>query len=166
MDDIDFTNAALLKLGFQRIRSFDDGTTEADVARSIYPVTRDALLAAYPWAFAFAQAAMSSPPFILPADCLRVRNVFGSGLSGVIPYTIRGREVVADASALRVEYTCSVPEARFPKHFIHALIARLAAEMCIPLTESGSRAQGLHELAAAETRLARLMDGQWREGVA
>ncbi|WP_425429102.1 hypothetical protein [Azospirillum thermophilum] len=40
------------------------------------------------------------------------------------------------------------------------LIARLAAEFCLPLTESGSRAEALAALAEAEFRRARLIDSQ------
>jgi hypothetical protein len=41
-----------------------------------------------------------------------------------------------------------------------ALVARLAAEFCIPLTENSSRAEVLFRLAESELRLARLIDSQ------
>jgi hypothetical protein len=51
-------------------------------------------------------------------------------------------------------------EADFPPFFDQLLIARLAAEFCIPLTESTSRAEMLHRIAESEFRRARLIDAQ------
>ena len=47
-----------------------------------------------------------------------------------------------------------------PPFFDQALIARLAAEFCIPLTESSSRAELLFKLAEQELRAARATDSQ------
>jgi hypothetical protein len=44
--------------------------------------------------------------------------------------------------------------------FVSALVARLAAEFCLPLTENSSRAERLSRLAEDELRLARLVDSQ------
>ena len=41
-----------------------------------------------------------------------------------------------------------------------ALVARLAAEFCLPLTENSTRAERLARLADDELRLARLVDSQ------
>jgi hypothetical protein len=40
------------------------------------------------------------------------------------------------------------------------VIARLAAEFCLPLTENSSRAEALAKLAELEFRRARLIDNQ------
>ena len=48
----------------------------------------------------------------------------------------------------------------FPPFFAQALVARLAAEFCLPLTESASRSEVLFRLAEAELRQARLVDSQ------
>lgn len=170
LTDIEICSAALLKLGARGIASFAEASTEADVARSLYPVTRDGLLAAYPWSFTLAQTALAAEPtappadyahaFALPADCLRVLSA-GTGTSGRgLDYRIQGRQLLADADSLMLTYQRGVDEADLPPFFVAALIARLAAELCLPITESSSRAQGLHQLAAAEIRLARLLDAQ------
>ncbi len=52
-----------------------------------------------------------------------------------------------------------VSELSFPPFFDQALIARLAAEFCIPLTESEARAVLLDRLANDELRRAKLIDG-------
>ena len=51
-------------------------------------------------------------------------------------------------------------EEDFPAFFDQALIARLAAEFCIPLTENSSRAELLSRLAETEFRRPRLIDAQ------
>jgi hypothetical protein len=40
------------------------------------------------------------------------------------------------------------------------LVARLAAEFCLPLTENSSRAERLSRLADAELKVAKLVDSQ------
>ena len=51
-------------------------------------------------------------------------------------------------------------ESAFPPFFAAALVARLAAEFCIPLTENSSRAEMLFRLAEGELRTARQIDSQ------
>ena len=170
MTAVDICSTALLKLGASPIASFADATAEADVAARIYPVTRDSLLAAYPWSFTIAQtvlAAEASAPaadyahsFALPATCLRVLSA-GIGKSGRgLDYRIQGSRLLADAASLTLTYQRTIPESEFPAFFTAVLIARLAAELCMPLTEGTSRAESLYQLAAAELRLARLLDSQ------
>lgn len=170
MTAIEICSTALLKLGARAISSFSEASTEADVARGLYAVTRDGLLATYPWSFTQAQLALAAGPtaptadfahaFALPADCLRVLSA-GVGTAGRgLDYRIQGRELLTDADSLTLTYQRSVPEADLPPFFVTALIARLAAELCIPLTESAARAENLYRLAAAELRLARLLDAQ------
>jgi hypothetical protein len=55
---------------------------------------------------------------------------------------------------------CSARARDFPAFFVSALVARLAAEFCLPLTENSNRAERLARLADDELRLARLVDSQ------
>src|SRR3954453_17138704 len=48
----------------------------------------------------------------------------------------------------------------FPVFFVQALVARLAAEFCVPLTEGTARAAELMQLAEVDLRRARLADSQ------
>ncbi len=170
MTAIDICAAALVKLGASPIASFADGTAEADVAVRLYPVTRDGLLAAYPWSFTIAQAVLTAETvaptadyahsFALPSTCLRVISA-GIGKSGRgLDYRIQGAKLLADAESLTLTYQRAAAENEFPAFFTTVLIARLAAELCLPLTEGTSRAESLYQLAATELRLARLLDSQ------
>lgn len=167
---IGLCSRALLKIGARPVTSFTDGTAEAEVADALYAPVRDGLLSANAWSFATAQARLArleAPPaadydaaFQLPADFLRAlsagRPVRGRG----VPYRIVRRTLEADADEIVLTYVFRPPEDEFPPFFDLALIARLAAEFCLPLTESTSRAEALAQLAEQEFRRARLIDAQ------
>lgn len=155
---------ALLKLGAAPIASFEEGTVEAEVAANLYPSTRDALLSSHPWGFARGQVRLprlaASPvadydhAFQLPADFLR-------GIStGGVRYRIAERRLHASADEIVLTYIFRPAEGDFPPFFDQALIARLAAEFCAPVTESTTRTQLLFRLADDELRRARLIDAQ------
>lgn len=160
---------ALLRIGAQPVASLEEGTAEAEVAANLYPGARDALLAAHPWSFATGQARLGrlagvpvadhASAFQLPPDLLRVLSA-GSGRGRGLAYRIHERRLHADADAVTLTYVFRPDESAFPPHFASALVARLAAEFCVPLTEATSRAEMLHRLAEAEFRHARLVDGQ------
>jgi hypothetical protein len=75
-------------------------------------------------------------------------------------YRIAGRTLQSDADAVMLTYIGRPAEEDFPPFFDQALIARLSAEFCLPLTEGSSRAEALYRLADVEFRRARLIDAQ------
>jgi len=162
---------ALIKIGAAPITSFDEGTVEAEVAANLYPSTRDALLSAYPWSFATAQAALprlATDPvadfayaFQLPADFLRALSAgLGPSRGRGLAYRIHEMRLHTDADAVTLTYVFRPAESEFPPFFDAALISRLAAEFCVPLTESTARAEMLYRQAEQELRSARLIDSQ------
>lgn len=169
-DAIALCAAAIVKLGAMPIASFEDATPEADAAARLYPIVRDSMLASHPWSFALEQRELtldSTPPvadfsaaFILPEDCLRTLSAGYPASGRGVVYRIFGDRLHADADRIVLSYLRRPPEAVFPSFFCSALIARLAAELCLPITESSSRAELLYRLASAELQLARLQDSQ------
>ncbi len=167
---IGLCSRALLKIGATPLTSFDEGTAEAEVAAALYGPTRDALLSARAWSFATTQAALPrlavepvadyAHAFQLPADFLRALSAGAANRGRGLDYRIAGRALHAASSAVVLTYVFRPAEEDFPAFFDQALIARLAAEFCIPLTENSSRAESLHTLAEAEFRRARLIDAQ------
>ncbi len=161
---------ALLRIGAQPIASLQEGTAEAEVAANLYPATRDALLSAHPWTFATGQSALprlSAVPhaeyahaFQLPPGFLRVLSAGTQGRGRGTPYRIQDGRLLADAEAVTITYVFRPEESAFPPFFAACLVARLAAEFCLPLTESASRAEVLFRLAESELRQARLIDSQ------
>jgi len=170
LSSIALSARALLKLGADTLSSFDEGTAEAEVAANLYPSVRDALLSSHPWSFATGQVSLAklvaSPvadfdaAFQLPADFLRALSAGHSGRGAGVEYRIAERRLHANASQITLTYIFRPNEESFPPFFDQTLIARLAAEFCIPLTESTSRADSLHALAEREYRRAKLIDSQ------
>lgn len=169
LSDIALCARALLKIGATTIASFDEGTAESEVAANLYGSTRDALLSAHPWNFATGQASLprlAAVPvadfdyaYQLPADFLRAISA-GEGAGSGLIYRIAENRLHTDAEAVVLTYVFRPAEADFPPFFDQALILRLAAEFCLPLTESASRADLLYRLAEDEYRRAKLTDGQ------
>lgn len=161
---------ALMKLGADTIASFEDGTAEAEVAASLYGPNRDALLSSHPWSFATGQVTLpqlAAAPladfdlaYQLPADFLRALSA-GTGDRGRgIDYRIAERRLHTNASSVTLTYIFRPDESAFPPFFDQALIARLAAEFCIPLTDSTTRSEALQRLANDAQKHARTIDGQ------
>lgn len=143
---------------------------EAQVCRKLYPGLRDALLTAHPWSFATAQARLprlSASPladfahaYQLPADFLRALSA-GRGHRGRgLEYRIAERRLHTSAPEVILTYVFRPPESDFPPFFAQALISRLSAEFCLPITESTSRAEALSRLAEAEFTRAKQIDAQ------
>lgn len=161
---------ALMKIGAQPIQSFYDDTAEAEFALALYQPTRDALLSAYPWRFACVQTTLPQleiPPladfsyaFQLPNDCLRVLSVGDQGSSRGLVYRRIGTTLHSDASHMILNYIARVEESVTPPYFEQALMVRLAAEFCLPLTENSSRADMLYRLAQNEFDAAKRIDAQ------
>lgn len=170
MSRIDLCSRALLKIGANPIASLSEGTAEADVASNLYDYVRDALLSVHPWHFATTQkklAALSSSDldglsnaYALPADCLRVLYAgTHEGGSGLV-YRLSNRTVHTNAAEIYLTYVFRAEETDYPPYFDKVLIAHLAAEFCIPLTDSTSRWESLRKFAEEDLRQARLINAQ------
>ncbi|MBR9970811.1 hypothetical protein [Magnetospirillum sulfuroxidans] len=170
LTDIALCSRALLKIGATTIASFDEGSAEGEVAANLYPCTRDALLSSHPWNFATGQVTLprlAGTPvadfqyaYQMPADFLRVLSAGQSERGAGIRYRLAENRLHTDADEVVLTYIFRPDETTFPPFFDQVLIARLAAEFCIPLTESTTRAQYLDSRAEDEFRRAKTIDGQ------
>lgn len=170
LSSIELCSGALVKLGAHGISSFEDGTAEARVASSLYPLIRDAMLCAHPWSFATAKvklARLSTEPvtdhlhaFALPLNFLKALSAGDEARGRGLVYQIVNRQLHTDASSVVLSYIFRPSEGDFPAYFTPALVTRLAAEFCIPVTENTSRAERLSRLAEEELKLAKLIDSQ------
>ncbi len=162
---LELCSRALLRLGAPPIASLEEGTAEAEIAAGLYAGARDAMLSAHPWSFATGQATLprlEARPvadfafaYQLPAGFLRALSA-GPGIA----YRLLEDRLHTDAPQVALSFIFRPDEAAFPPFFAAALVARLAAEFCIPLTENTSRAQLLAQQAEAELRAARRADSQ------
>ena len=167
---IDLCSRALVKLGASTIASFDEATAEAKVCTQLYEPTLESLLAAYPWRFALEKAELArlvSVPnadyqyaYQLPNDCVRVLSAGNGSRSQGLKYKIVGNTLHTNAEQVIISYIARPDEANFPPFFSNALIARLAAELCLPLTESTTRTDYMYQRADEEFKNAKLTDSQ------
>lgn len=170
LTDIGLCSRALARIGAHPITSFSDGTAEAEIAGILYGPSRDALLSAYGWSFATGQVALvrlTDPPladyqyaYQLPTDFLRALSAGAPGRGRGLRYRIFRNALHTDAEAVTLTYIFRPEEEEFPPYFDMALIARLAAEFCIPVTEGTSRAEALFNLAEQDFARARQIDAQ------
>lgn len=170
LNDIGLCSRALVRLGANPITSFDDGTAESEISGALFAPIRDGLLSAYPWTFASGQLVLTkleTPPvadyqnaFQLPTDYLRAVSA-GSGQKGRgVNYRIARGALHSNYEDIILSYIFRPEEEEFPPFFDIALIARLSAEFCIPVTESTSRAESLFRIAEQEYARARQIDAQ------
>jgi hypothetical protein len=170
LSDVELSSAALVKLGAEGIATFGDDTAEANIANALYEITRDSLLGTHPWSFATAHAKLvqlPTPPvsdfeyaFELPSDFIKALSAGDDCRSRGFTYQIIGREVHSNYEEVTLAYIKRTSEADFPAYFVSALVNRLAAEFCLPLTENESRSELLFNLAGTELKLAKLIDSQ------
>jgi len=170
LSNIGLCARALVRLGAAPITSFDDDTVEAEIAGILYDSVRDALLSAHPWSFATGQMNLTplvdaptadySKAFQLPNDFLRAISVGSNGRGRGRRYRITRNQLHCNDAAVTLTYIFRPEEEEFPAWFDSALIARLAAEFCIPVTENTSRGESLYKLAESEFTRARQIDSQ------
>ena len=167
---IDLCSRALVKLGANPIASFNEATAEAKVCTQLYEPTVESLLAAYPWRFALEKAGsarlVSTPTadyqyaYQLPNDCVRVLSAGNGSTSQGLQYKIIGNTLHTNAEQVVISYIARPDESTFPPFFSNALIARLGAELCLPLTESTTRTDYMYNRAEEEFKAAKLTDSQ------
>jgi hypothetical protein len=170
LTDVEICSVALVKIGANAIASFEDDSLEADVASRLYEMTLSALLASHPWHFSMSEAQLEliaetaqsgySQVFALPSDALRIVSAGAGRRSRGLDFRVTGNRLYANADEVTLAYQRRPATTTFPPFFVQAFTAKLAAEFCLPLTEGTSRAESLHALAAAELKIARLVDSQ------
>ncbi len=170
LSDIGLCAAALIKIGAAPITSFSEGTAESEIAGALFDQCRDALLSSYAWSFATAQvtlAQLSETPladfsyaYALPNDYLRALSLGQGGRGRGLEFRIMGGKLHTNAPEVVLSYIFRPEEEAFPPYFDQALIARLAADFTIPVTENTSRSETMQRMAESEYARARQIDAQ------
>lgn len=138
---VDICNIALSSLGDQRIVSLADNNERARLCSARYEDVRDAVLRSYPWNCAITRTELVrnvDPPawgfafsYALPNDCLRVIDVE----SYQEPYEVEGRNILTDASTVKLLYLAKVTDTtKYDSLLVQAIGTRLAMEIAEPLT--------------------------------
>lgn len=170
LNPIRLCSQALVKIGANAITSLEEETAEARVAKQLYPLVRDGLLACYPWRFALMQKRLNrllekpvadyTYAYQLPNDLLRIISA-GTGERGKgVDYRVMRHQLHTNVPEVVLTYISRPYESMFPKFFEQALVAALAVEFCLPLTESTARQEALKKQAEESFRQAKLVDSQ------
>ena len=170
LSKVALASRALIRIGAAPINSFEDDLVEAEIANILFDSTRDALLSAYPWSFATGQIPLPlleekpvadfDHAFQLPLDFLRALSAGQGGRGRGLEFRINRNTLQSNVPSLTLTYIFRPNEGELPPFFEQALIARLSAEFCIPLTENTSRSETLFRLANQEFINAKRIDAQ------
>lgn len=181
--EVDICNMALGWIGAGTITSLADETVEANLCNLNYPRSRDTVLESREWTFAVKrytiQADTVEPEFNwgaqfqIPTEVLRVLTVERESVvssneltSNAIEHEqmdwvreqdkiLADQDVIFMRGIIRLENTT-----KFSESFVHALAARLAADLAVPITRSKTMQAQMYSLYQAK-----LMDAASTEGM-
>lgn len=178
MSEISISNHALALLGVRPIISFDDGTTESALCAQLFPPVRDEVLEVRAWSFATDRATLLpdatapawgySHRFLIPTTTKRVLAVWENppqpGQENVtIPlnWNREGRYILCSLEKVYIRFTHLVTDTtQYSALFADALAYRLAADMCIALTQSRTLMVDLNTLYQGKLITAGITDAQ------
>jgi len=177
--EVSIANLALGWLGLDPIISLDDPSNAAALCKQNLGPLRDALLEGSDWTFAQRRvelAASAAIPawgyarqFEVPIDCLRVCYVTDSPdiaeSRPMAQWVKEGRYILTNSETCFIRYSASVTDSKqWSQGFAQALAARLAADIAMPVTDSGTVMQAMQALA--EDKLSYAKSGDMRQGSA
>jgi hypothetical protein len=156
-------------LGAEFITSFDDNTVEAKLCKANYEPVRDTVLEEHNWTFATqwrVLVAAANPAegefdkeYPLPSDVLTVL-VVGEDYEHQENWQLENNAIRTNAAGkCQVLYRVTDPS-KFSSMFIQALVARLAAEMAIPITNSRTLMETMYALYEQKISKAASRDSQ------
>ena len=140
--EVQICNLALLKFGTLTITSLDDATKEARACKVFYPILRDQLIYSHPWNFAMKRVDISAqladtPAFewdyayTIPADCLRVWELYGSDAEWIVE---SGKFLTNQDEEIYIRYISEVTQTgKFNPSFVNCLGTLLGAEISAKL---------------------------------
>lgn len=154
---VDIWNLALNLVGGDFVVDPNEKSTEADLCRLHYPIALKFVLESQDWNFAVkrqevAQSANVVPAFNysgafkIPADCLRVREVWDNKTGDTnsrysnnnLQWELEGEYIVANTSGqVFVKYISNITDtSKFTGSFITALTTYLAYRLAVPIAQN------------------------------
>ena len=180
--EVDIANVALGWIGADPITSFDDPSTQAQLIKLHYPRTRDVVLEVREWTFAVKRFVLepdSEVPlfqwgaqFTIPTEILRVLTVEREQVVSSneltsnfieheqINWVKEADKILADQDVIFMRAIIRIISTQeFSEGFVHALAARLAADIAISITRSSSMQQQMFALYGAKLADAAASEG-------
>lgn len=149
ISDVVICNFALNLLGVEEIASLNESSRAANVCKTAYSLTKEALLRSHFWNFSKKRTILSpdvTPPtfgysyqFSIPSEALVWRFIDCD--EQVVQ---EGRKLLTNVSTLKMVFVSNaITEVDFDPIFSKALSIRLASDVCHKLTQNVSLAQKL-----------------------
>lgn len=163
-------NKALAHVGAGRLTSVDDENNRAEVCNDMYEFALDACLEAREWSFATRRIKalpnqLATPPwgfnfaYNLPNQFISILEV-RNGRNNDVIWVVEGDHIFATEHAVDIRYVTRVTDTnKFTATFVNALAYKLAAEICIPLTENSALFDKLELRYQNEINRAGALDG-------
>ena len=173
VSETSIANQALGFLGANPIVSFNDIGAIPELMRDQYPFIRDAVMTEVAWMFAMGRTSSTTADrddwgklykHALPLDWLQAlrvyRNVTTNPKQDSVGWSREGNFVLAKEPTVYIWGIKRITDtALFSPAFVQCLATRLAADLCIPITEN-IRQQGiLWQLYGAKVKEAAISDG-------
>lgn len=168
-------NKALSRLGANFIIDIDSETTEAQLCKANYDLTRDVVLEEHQWTFAIRRYELPkvagtdvtnqyANKYLLPTEVINVIRA-GSEKDDRRPnpdnFRVENGHIVSDAEKMYVKAVIRITDPQqYSPMFIQALAIRLASELAWPVVQNTNLAQGLLQEYARLLELAAQKDGQ------
>lgn len=162
-------NMSLALLGAPGLTEHND--TQMQVITKIYESVRDEMLTAHPWNFALRResvlAAGTTPGFgysnawIVPADCLRVLDVYDeAGTVYLYPWAIEGTQLLINLElSPGLRYVSKITDiTKYPAEFTSALVSYLASKLASSVTKQPEMAKTHYELYVRSLAIAKQID--------
>lgn len=165
---VNICNMALTRLGQQRIASLTQSGLGAELSNLFYDPTVRELLTAYEWPFAISREQLAASTetnlskydyiYVLPNDYLRVLTLLDPDDYSEVntEWVIEGRKLLSDVTSCYIKYIkMPTDPSDFPQIFIEALYLRMAAKMCLKMTQDQSLMNMLFQeyMAAMQTAM-------------
>jgi len=144
-------NRALTLVGGNTIISFDDETIESKLCNIHYDQVRDAVTSVIEWSFATKRFGPLTPHvdapafgfnyrYTMPPDFLLLleASTDPKGRREISRYVMEEGHLLADiGTGINIKYLARITDTtKFVQPYTEALVARMAAELAVPLTES------------------------------
>lgn len=164
---VDLVNIAFARLGAPSITSLSDSTDGARLASTVVDQAIEEVLCEGAWTSAVKRAVLSSTTaptygythaFSLPADFLRIIEV-NEHLVVNEDYKIEGLTLVSDTTPIKIKYIATIDPSSFDPNLQRAVVAKLVADMAMPLTNSGPIARDKEAIYRDILNDALAMDG-------
>lgn len=160
-------------IGANTISSFDDGTTESDIASQLYEDTLRSLLTQTRWRFSTQQAQLSrltdtpygrwDAGYQVPADCIMIHAVTVN--DNLVKYEKYGDKIYCNldsTATVIMDYTFRQEEDQFPPYFTLGVEYQLASLFGAAIARSAQLVGAFEQKHQIQMRTARNLDSQER----